>query len=169
MSVDATINNLNKYLAKDESFIYLVGRARDTASRTIFQMGEHVKKALQGESGVISEEEANDVKVCLDILIDKAILEELDNDFKFFINEYLMLCFNWNKLAGIQTINTRIKSIKVFLEYQNSVNASILVMKRLLKEFGDLKNFRPAAFDLSRHYLETIQERFNQRGCGEEC
>lgn len=93
----------------------------------------------------------------LDALLKAVIRERLSGRARLFISGFLQLVFNLNKRMRSQRIAIRIDDIQRILAYREGVIEAIEALRQLLKQVERLKDFTPPAFQLSRHYLESLE------------
>ncbi len=60
-------------------------------------------------------------------------------------------------------ISSKIYSLRRFIDYHLTVIDTIRVLKKLLKRVEEIQRFVPPAFELSKHYLKSLQEMENDK------
>lgn len=79
-----------------------------------------------------------------------------------FIDKYILLAFNWNKLACSDKVAEGVQAVLNLLNYHRSVVETTNVLRRLIREARGILEFKPPVFDLSKHYLQAIQEKIRE-------
>ncbi|NPV54655.1 MAG: hypothetical protein HPY71_14265 [Firmicutes bacterium] len=79
-----------------------------------------------------------------------------------FIDKYILLAFNWNKLACSDKIAEGVQAVLNLKSYHQSVVETTRVLRYLIREARSILEFKPPIFDLSKHYLQAIQEKIKE-------
>lgn len=88
----------------------------------------------------------------------RIILGSIDENIRGFFIKLVELVSNWNKLVGDEKLDETMSSFMTFIEYHKNTVATIESMKILLKEVRKYRDFAPPAFELSKHYLKSIDD-----------
>ena len=166
MGFGETVNVIKEYLRKDESYYHVVGGARERLEKALAKMEKDVGNAqndISDEQPEIAEEDTKLVRKSLNFLNEKVVLENLDNNFRNFMQKFILLVSNWNKIAGSKEIARKIEMHQRLIEYHNSMITTVEVLRNLIDEANKLKHFNPPAFELSKHYLLSLEEKFDNK------
>ena len=166
MGFGETVNQCKDYLRKDESYYYVVGDTREQIEKSLSKMEKDVGKAQDDSSDEqpnITKDDIREVNRSLIFLNEKVVLENLDNNFRIFMHNFVLLASNWNKLAGSKEVARKIDVNQKLIEYHKSMITTAEVLKNLIDEAKKLKHFSPPAFELSKHYLLSLEEKFNSK------
>lgn len=129
---------------------------------TIDAMERDIGKAMEGEKVQFKDVDANAAASMLNRLLTHFLIEVVREEVKEFTLVYLQLAFNYTKLrrevkCAPVGLEEAIKKLNSFVNYHQSVEATIQVLKALLKRAREVKQFSPPAFELSRHYLKSLE------------
>lgn len=123
--------------------------------------------AFEAVEDAINEEQT-------DIQIDKSIIEDfveetklilieqpLDSELRMLLRRLLTLVYNWNKayLNDSNLDRETLLAIRI-IDLCLTVNELISLGIEVIRRFRSLSMFRPPTFELSRHYLQTIIDKF---------
>ncbi|GAI80579.1 unnamed protein product, partial [marine sediment metagenome] len=107
-----------------------------------------------------SGEEKSRVKEVADLFLSIAVNEPITPIFRDLSKFYLLLMFNWNKELGKRPdIEKQISTAQKIVMAQMTMLDTIDLLKYQLKRGRDMRNWNPPAFELSRHYLETLEKK----------
>ena len=111
-----------------------------------------------------AEEEKNQIKKALNLLLQIVIEKPITPILKDLVNEFIILAADWNEnIAQKIEIRQKIYSLRRFVDYHLTVIDTIRALKTLLKRVEEIQKFAPPAFELSRHYLKALQELENEK------
>lgn len=114
------------------------------------------KKGLKLEA---IEEEKNQIERALNLLLQIVIEKQITPILKDLVNEFIVLAADWNENIGQKIeIRQKIYSLRTFIDYHLSVLDTIRVLKILLERVEEIQRFAPPAFELSEHYLKSLQK-----------
>ena len=78
--------------------------------------------------------------------------------YRNFAETYLPLLNNWNlQLGKNESINAMTRANQRILDDMMTAKDATEVLNRAIKTLRELLQYRPVAFDLSRHYLKSLQ------------
>jgi len=107
----------------------------------------------------ITEENKNQIERVLNFLLQIVIEKPITPILKDLVNEFIILTANWNEnIAQKIEIRQKIYSLRRFIDYHLTVIDTIQALKTLLKRAEEVQRFAPPAFELSKHYLKSLQE-----------
>jgi len=111
-----------------------------------------------------TEEEISQIKKALNFLLQTAIEKPITPILKDLIDEFIIFIANWNENLGKEIeIRQKIYTLRRFVDYHLSVIDAIQILKTLAKKTEEIQRFSPPAFELSRHYLNSLQELGNNK------
>ena len=128
--------------------------------REVFELMQRQMNEL-AEDKVIeaSGKEKSKVKDVVALFLSVAVNEPIVPIFRDLSEPYLLLVLNWNKELGKRPdIEATIDTTRKIVLAQMTMLDTIGLLKTLLKRGREIKNWSPPAFELSRHYLETLNE-----------
>lgn len=104
-----------------------------------------------------SGKEKSQVKEALNLLLNVVINASMKPILRDLALEFGRLAFNWNKTFGKRPdISQTAKNITAITLGNLSLTQAIGIIKALTDRLKSIQHFAPPAFDLSRHYLETL-------------
>jgi len=122
------------------------------------QLGE-AKKKRENHKIWATNSEKWQVKEALNCLLRIAINEPIVPIFKNLVKKFIAITSDWNKnVAEELEIQKTISTLKRFIDYHLTVIDAVQSLKTLLKRVEKVQKFTPPAFELSRHYLKSLQE-----------
>lgn len=90
--------------------------------------------------------------------------------FRDLAEDYLPLLTNWNiQLGKNQIIGTLAGACQRILSDAMTMRDTTDVMNRAAKKLREQLRYKPPAFDLSRHYLKSLQEDIEKKEVAEKC
>jgi len=108
------------------------------------------------------DEAKRQILEALDVLIEAVIKREIGDSGFAFASDVLQLIFNFNKRANSRKIADKLDTLQRLLSCRESLLAAIEVLRALIKRAEALVHFSPPAFELSRHYLQTLEEHIKE-------
>lgn len=130
---------------------------RDHIRRAVEQGGEDTADAVAPGTADIDL-----VSGTLQIIERAFLVRRLPDAISQFIDKYVLLAFNWNKLACSDRVAEGVQAVLNLMSYHQSVVETTKVLRYLIRETKGILEFKPPVFDLSRHYLQAIQERIKE-------
>lgn len=131
-------------------------------------MRDHIRRAVEqgGEEQVCvaapSAADTDLVSGTLQIIERAFLVRRLPDTISQFIDKYVLLAFNWNKLACSDRVAEGVQAVLNLMNYHQSVVETTKVLRYLIRETRGILEFKPPVFELSRHYLQAIQERIKE-------
>lgn len=162
-SFNNTVAEIRKYLRDDDSYNFIVGRVRDKVEKSVKKMEMDVHDAMEDENPDIKDEDKRVVSDVLQFLNEVIVLKETDPKFDIFTSNYLLLVSNWNRLANSKTVDKRFQVVKQTMNYRHSMAKSVEMLQRILAEFKNVRDFNPPIFDVSKHYLQELQKKYDKK------
>lgn len=107
----------------------------------------------------VSDREKEAVRQAVRSIMWVATSESISQYFRDFTEGYLPLADNWNRqLVKDRTISVQVAACQRILADMMTMKDTMEVMRGATKRLEQLVRYKPAAFDLSRHYLLTLQK-----------
>lgn len=107
---------------------------------------------------VISRERTNEVKQMVDRLTHIVTYEPIVPILRDLTMVCTLLFHNWNQnVVKDGSLETRIAILSRLVNMQLTLIETIEIMKRIGKKQHELSQYRPPAFELSRHYLKSLE------------
>lgn len=154
-----TVGNI-KRIFKWELELKKVFGPRLEKVKSVFELLERQMNDLAEDVMVeASGEEKSRVKEVVDLFLSIAVNEPIVSIFRDLSKFYLLLMFNWNKELGKRPdIEKQISTAQKIVAAQVTMLDTIDLLKYLLKQGHNMRNWNPPAFELSRHYLESLSK-----------
>ena len=104
-----------------------------------------------------SGEEKSRVKEVVNLFLSIAVNQPIVPIFRDLSRFYLLLVFNWNKELGKRAdIEASVSAVQRIVEGQMTMIDTINILRALLERARKTQQYSPPAFELSRHYLESL-------------
>lgn len=127
-------------------------------------MKRHLLALADGKTMKVGNKEGASVQQAARVITSVATSGSVSRYFRDFTESYLPLMNNWNRHLGKNaTIDTLIKGTQRILDDMMTVKDATDVMRGATRKLRELLRYRPAAFDLSRHYLRSLQDDIEKR------
>lgn len=134
-----------------------------TLEKTINGMSNDIGRAERNEYVGSHPELIKDVIRVLHGLTKDLFVRELTEVKAKFCMLYRELVINWNKLANNEQILEELEVMYTALNSTSSMREMIHTMRRLIDEANQLINRTPPIYQVSRHYLKTLEEALSKR------
>ena len=150
---------------KYESDLRQVFGDRLPVIRKAFEIMEgQMNNLAKDEKIEASGEEKSSIKEAVNLFLDIAMNRSITPIFRDLSRTYLLLAFNWNKELGRRLdMESAIRATQGIVEGQLTMLDTINLLKELVKRGKEMVNYRPPAFELSRHYLESLQGEISKK------
>ncbi|GAI60825.1 unnamed protein product [marine sediment metagenome] len=107
-----------------------------------------------------SGEEKSRVKEVVNLFLSIAVNRPIVPIFRDLSRFYLLLVFNWNKELGKRPdIELSVSAAQRIVEGQMTMIDTINLLKTVSERLQKLIGYEPPAFELSRHYLQSLEEK----------
>lgn len=104
-------------------------------------------------------EDKSRVKEAVNLFLNVAVRQPIIPIFRDLSRTYLLLAFNWNKELGKRSdAEIAIRAVQGIVEGQLAMLETMNFLKELLKQGREMLNYRPPAFEVSKHYLESLRQ-----------
>ena len=122
-------------------------------------MASQMEKLAKDQSVQASGEDKSIVKEAISVFLNVAVNQSITPIFRDLSLNYLLLAFNWNLALGKRPdIEQNIKAIQGIVKGEMVIMDAINTLKSLLERAKNLSRYTPPAFELSRHYLESLKK-----------
>lgn len=144
--------NRIKYLMKFRDFDKLFGNFSKEAKNTIEMC---IKDMEQMASGTKIIGDLRSVNLVTNFLLDKVTRDYISKYVHDFCETCMLLFYNWNLSIenSSNELAAKIRAIDRLVKAHYTLLDAIRVLKDLIR-----RPYTPAAYELSRHYLEAIRE-----------
>lgn len=158
-----TMKMLKGVAAGDVIYSVFDARLITSLNQLIRLMERHIVQVDKGETPEIKEEEARAVADSILRIQQTMLLARVPQVIRNFVNGYMQLVYNWNRLAKNNAVAGNLQALNNFFNYHESTVETIRMMRRLLQVADSLLKTNPPAFELSKHYLDAIQEHLKEQ------
>lgn len=157
---------LERLMGYKTEFRHVFGN-RDVNITSAYQvMKVHLLALADGKTVKVGKKEGQSVQQATRVIMSVITSGALSKYFRDFAGGYLPLLNNWNiQLGKDPVVSTMIAACQRILDDMMTVKDANDVMRGATKKLRELLRYRPAAFDLSRHYLRSLQEDIEKKGC----
>jgi len=112
-----------------------------------------------GEDVVICGEYKKKIMASSELIYVIAIERSMTKDYIEIMGEFLPLIDNWNKQLGkSKKVRNYVLGTHRIIECATTMRQTISMMRHLLRKLKNEINYRPPAFENSRHYLQSLEE-----------
>ena len=148
---------IRKILSRDNIIMIM------TSLKIISQHLKDKKNKNRDYNIIATNSEKRQIKESLNYLLVIAINKSITPFLKELEETFSEISLWWNNnFVNDLEIEKIANSIKRFVNYHVSVLESIKVTKNLVDRMEKLRNFSPPSFDLSRAYLEILQDDYSK-------
>ncbi len=155
-----TVNKIKEVFKWELDLKKVFGQRVDTVKGVFELVYRQMNELAEDKKIEVTGEEKSRVKGIVDLFLNIAINQPIAPIFRDLSRFYLLLVFNWNKELGKRAdIESQIATIQKIVTAQMTMLDTIDLLKYLLKRGRDTRNWNPPAFELSRHYLETLEKK----------
>lgn len=159
-----TINRIKEFVYSDQIFMTFNEHEITMFKKTILDMEGHIREAMADTSPIVQDQQIKEIRQSLQYMITRFLTTKITQDSNRFLNQYLLLASNWEQaIGGCELVSDQVIALSNLLEYHSSVMASVEVLRSLTHEAQRFMKFNPPAFEISRHYLQSIEERLNKK------
>lgn len=154
-----------KYILGHSELNTILGKKQQEVMKKAFSIMEKgMDDSLAGkETTEASGKEKSRVKEALNLLQNMVINSSMKPILRDLALELGLLAFNWNQTFGKRPdIEQTAKNIRAITLGNLSLIQSINIIKSLMERFKNIQHFAPPAFQLSRAYLDTLQEKIKK-------
>ena len=129
-------------------------------------MKAHLLSLAVGKTVKVGKKDGQSVQRATRVMTSVITSGALSKYFRDFAEGYLPLLNNWNiQLGKDPVVSTMVGASQRILDDMMTVKDANEVMRGATKKLRELLRYRPAAFDLSRHYLKSLQEDIEKKEC----
>lgn len=122
-------------------------------------MKNHMDRLSKDEEVKVGRNEMACVKTAVNTIFKRVVHESIDDYLRDLAILYMRLVFNWNNaLSKDAELATLIRATSSIADGQMTMLDTINLLKRLIKQGSEMLNWRPPAFELARHYLESLND-----------
>lgn len=154
-----TINEIKKIFGWELELKKVFGPRIDIVKGVFELMYRQMNELGEDKKVEVTGEEKSRVKEVVNLFLSIAVNQPIVPIFRDLLKSYLLLVFNWNKELGkTEDIENQINTTQKIVTAQMTMLEAIDLLKLLLKQGRDMKSWQPPAFELSRHYLESLDK-----------
>ena len=128
---------------------------------SVYMMSEDIQRAKDSDSYSIPEGRVNMVRTALTDILNEVVLNDISHVIDI-IEDYLLLCHNWNKVAKDKNIKRLTESINVIIGLQNNISELSDVFAELYEEVEATKHFAPPSYDIKKEFLHAQSDKFEE-------
>lgn len=168
MSFENTIQILETFAYNSEVYSLFDHNQVEYFRESISYMRDFVKRAVS-ESDIQplleKEDGLSSIKFTLSTISRHFVLTSFDEMKYSIVYEYTLLVENFIKASENYdpSIQEELIFLQVLLSYHHSLVGAIEILRKLISEGQGFMDFKPPAFELSKHYLQSIDERIKGR------
>jgi hypothetical protein len=151
---------INEILAYEDDMKKSFSEGGDKKIRqTLDLIIDQLEKVYKNENVEPTDGDKLLVKETIDVFINIAIDKPITPIFRDLSKTYLLLVFNWNQALGkVSSIDKNIKLVDMIIKGQLTMLDTIHVLRQFLPKIKAMEQYSPPSFDLSRAYLNSLEE-----------
>jgi hypothetical protein len=161
-----TVNNIREIMKYETDLIRVFGGKLELIKKAVDIMITHIDASISNRDVVATGEEKSIVRESASLFVSIAVDQPIVPIFRDLSRLFMLLVFNWNKEFGKRKeIDDDMRLMSGLIEAQLTMFETMNFLKEMLKKAKETINYRPPAFDLSKHYLKTLEGQINN-DCG---
>jgi len=154
-----TVGNIKKLFEWDLELKKVFGPRIDLVKGVFELMQRQMNELAEDKKIEASGEEKSRVKEVVNLFYNIAMNEPIVDIFRDLSVFYLRLVFNWNKELGKRPdIVTAINDTQKITLSQMAMLEAAIQLKYHAKRNRDMMYWQPQSFEVSRHYLESLDK-----------
>ncbi len=154
-----TVNKIKGIMKYETDLKKVFGPRLDKVKESFEIMVCQMNNLAEDTEVEASGEEKSRVKEVVNLFLSIAVNQPIVPIFRDLSRFYLLLVFNWNKELGKRPdIETSVCAVQRIVEGQVTMIDTINILRALLERARKTQQYGPPAFELSRHYLETLNK-----------
>jgi len=160
---EAKVDKIEEILSHEKEFRRTYGEKGGNIINDAFktlkdQMGAALQLKTVAESACLATgKQKSQVKEALNLLLDVALYKPVTDMIRDLSVEMSQLAYNWNQQVGLNSdIERTTRTLERIVFAQRTLDDTIQISKKLLDRLQREMSRRPVAYELSRHYLESI-------------
>lgn len=156
---EQTVATIECMLQGDDIYETFRENEVDVFSKAFKAMREDIRKAMESDTKIEASGDPRLVVDTLHVILRAFLTRQVSESIRDFMGKYILLAFNWNKIADSGEIAENVQAVQNLMNYQCSVIETIKVLQLLIREARGILEFKPPVFDLSNHYLRAIMSK----------
>jgi len=164
-----TVNKIKEIMKYEMDLRRVFGDRLPALKKALGIMECQMDDLAQDKKIEASGEDKSTVKEAVNSFLSIAVSQPITLIFRDLSRTYLLLAFNWNRELGKrQDMESEIRAVQGIVEGQLTMLDTINLLKTLLQRGREMLDYRPPAFELSRHYLESLREEKKEKKRGKK-
>lgn len=164
-----TVNKIKEIMKYEMDLRRVFGDRLPVIKKALEIMECQMDDLAQDKKIEASDKDKSTVKEALNLFLSIAVSQPITLIFRDLSKTYLLLAFNWNRELGKrQDMESAIRAVQGIVEGQLTMFDTINLLKTLSQRGREMLDYRPPAFELSRHYLESLREEKREKKRGKE-
>ncbi len=129
----------------------------------IKQIVEVMEKRIRNNEEPVGKE-GQQIEGIISTILKMAINRPVTPNFKKLVNSFMSLVNYWNdKIGGQSSLKNSISTVQKFVDYHLTVIDTIIILRKLIPRMEQMLNFTPPVFELSKHYLKSLESLSNKK------
>ena len=124
-------------------------------------MKRDIERAQDKDSYFISHDKTIIIRNTLVSILNEVITGSTNNVINI-VEDYVLLCYNWNRIAQNPHISALTDSIDTLLELQNNLTKLSDTFVDLYDEVEATKQFAPPSYGAKKEYLASLSDKFEE-------
>jgi len=158
MKFNEVVRTIENFIYSSNWINYINSSFHGNFIKTYGVIKTHIGQIENNETELL-EYNMQEIEDSLNILMDLIFDVPIDNVLSNFINAWIQLIINWNNNVNkIIEIEKKCNNIKRLLDNHFTMLEAFEILKRANEKAMRLQNWLPPSFQLSEHYLKTLEE-----------
>lgn len=160
-SQEGTLIAVSEFMASDERMQLMSGERFDKFDKVIKMVLSHI--TLLDNEEPVSDYILSDVSECIEWLMAVYVERPLTPELCQFMQAFSDLMFNWNRnVANDKDLEVKILTVVRFTKGHLTAVEAVSLLKGVVERLRALENWNPPAFELSKHYFQTLKDELNK-------
>ena len=154
----ANVEQIERILTFTEDLLQIFSQQELKAIKDIFSlMVTHMERLARDETVIATDQDMNLIHGTIRMLLNAAFERPIPLIFRDLARTLMILTFNWNGNVGkAEPLKRDIDKVRRVVEAKTTLDEAIETAKMLIAKLRAEVHYRPPAFELSKHYLETL-------------
>ena len=152
-----TVSKIKGIMKYESDLKKMFGPRLDKVQGALGLMESQMNALAEDKAVEASGKEKSRVKEVVNLFLSIAVNQPIVPIFRELSRFYLLLVFNWNKELGKRPdIELSVSAVQRIVEGQMTMIDTINLLKTVSERLQRLNRYGPPAFELSRHYLQSL-------------
>ena len=158
MKFNEVVCTIEEFIYSSKWITYINPQYHERFIKTYGVIKTHIGQ-IENDEKQLLEHNIQEIEESLNVLMDLIFEIPIDNLLSNFINAWIQLILNWNNNVNKDiNIEKKCTHIKRLLNNHFTMLEAFEALKGITEKSKKLQNWLPPSFQLSEHYLKTLEE-----------